>query len=207
MNDELLFNHTYVTKNFASIEVQDARDNAKFIEKFDQGHLSVMITDNGKFKGLVDRNIFQRNFENRNLAVILDAWIEYSDNEYDLKMKAIEIFKRSILREIPVLKDDQIVSTVVNSISIGSAKKLNAVEFPPLYWNLISDDLAKNLFGDKKILISSNCGSLSGFKERFDHLAQCIDVYSDDNWISYQNGQYDLFLSGLINMGGGGILH
>ncbi|MBR1727900.1 MAG: hypothetical protein IJ728_00005, partial [Selenomonadaceae bacterium] len=134
MNDELLFNHTYVTKNFASIEVQDARDNAKFIEKFDQGHLSVMITDNGKFKGLVDRNIFQRNFENRNLAVILDAWIEYSDNEYDLKMKAIEIFKRSILREIPVLKDDQIVSTVVNSISIGSAKKLNAVEFPPLYW-------------------------------------------------------------------------
>ena len=201
------FDCTYISENCAILDIQEARDIYKFIEKFDQGHQSVMLTENGIFKGLVEQNSFRENLFKRKVLVFPNFWLEYNEDEYNIKMRAIDIFLRSSLREIPVLKDGYIVSVVVNSLSIGASQKLNAVEFPPVYWNLIGQELAERLFEHKKILISSNYGSLEGFKDRFEPIAEVIDTYNEVNWSKYENSQYDLFLCGSqVFIGGGGMI-
>ncbi len=206
LNDELknLAKATYISKDFAIVDVKDFNNSFKFIEQFDKGHLSVMLSDNGIFKGLIEKIFFRENFTNGQIPIFDNVYIEYDEDEEKIKMKAAEIFSRTIIREVPLLKDEKIVAVAINEGTIGSEFKLNAVEFPPIYWNLISDNLAKLLFGNKKILISSDYGTLSGFKKRFDHLAD-IEVLSNVNWFKYQNNYYDLFLYGSQCIRGGGI--
>ena len=202
--DENFKNCTYISENYAVLDVKDSRSLSKLIEKFDQGHMSISFIENGQFKGLLDIISFREGLSRNYFTVYPTAFLEYNDNEEINKKQALDFFAKTRFREVPLLKDGKIMAAAINSATIGAVHKFNDVEFPPIYWDLISDDIAQKIFANKKILISSNYGNLSGFKERFKHLAD-IDIYNDVNWSKYLNHYYDLFLYGSYAYIGGGV--
>ena len=188
MNElESFLKGTYISKDYASIDVKDFGDISKFIELFDLGHKSIMILENGKFKGFVEQYSFRDQMANHKIPIISNIWLEYDEDEEKNKLNSMPMLSNSILQDIPLLKNGEIVSVVTHLNTIGASHHLNEVEFPPIYWDLINDDLADNLLSNKKILISSLKGNLFGFKKRFEHIAN-IEVFSTENWVKYLNG-------------------
>ena len=201
---ENFINCTYISKNYATVDIEESSDISKFIEKFDQGHTSVSLLENGKFKGVVDIHSFRDTLLGKPVRIYSNAYLEYNSNEEVNKTSAVNFFIKTGFREIPLLKNGKIVAVAVNSLTIGAIHKFNEVEFPPVYWNLIGENLGRAFFFGKKILISSNFGNLIGFKERFANIAK-IETFNFSNWKKCIDGYYDLFLCGSIAILGGGV--
>ncbi len=200
---------TYITEKVARIESKNCNDISQIIEKFDQGHQSIVVEENGIFKGLIDINIFREQFGGQ-ITLLTDAFLPYAEDEEINKKNAAEIFSRSILREIPFLKNNKAVAVAINIHTVGMPYKLNETEFPPIYWNLINEESMKVFNFNKKILISSEFGNLKNFKNKFDNDA-IIETLNNENLLKYMNGYYDLFIFGSFlykfsvnNMNGGG---
>ena len=73
----------------------------------------------------------------------------------------------------------------------------NEETFPPIYWEIINEEVAKEFFGEcKKILISSEYGNLAGFRERFKNMLD-ITVYDDSILEQYLAGEFDMLIYGI----------
>lgn len=194
---------TYISENYAALDVKDAGNISKLIEKFDQGHSSISLVENGQFKGLLDIFAFHEGLSTHKFNIYPTAYLNYSIDDNLNKRQALQFFSMTRFREVPLIKDGKIMAVAVNTATIGAIHKFNDVEFPPIYWNLIGDDLAESVFGGKKILISSDQGNLSGFKERFGDIAE-IESLNLKNWNKHLEDYYDLFLYGSVAVSGGG---
>ena len=151
---------------------------AVIIRKFDGGAFTVTVIDESKnFVGVITREDFRHDFPRRNLTVRSDIFLRWSENELQIKASAAEQFLSAGLREIPVIKDKKVMS----SCRIGNELLTRDCEenFPPCYWDMISDAvITEFLEGRRHILISSMSSPLEGFCERFRKFAD-ITVFDD----------------------------
>lgn len=151
---------------------------AGIIRKFDSGAFTVTITDDsGNFAGVITREDFSRNFPRRSVSVCSDIFLRWSENETQIKVSAVEQFLSAGLRELPIVRSEKATS----SCRIGNELLTRDCEenFPPCYWDMLSDDVIVEFLEDRKhILISSMSPPLEGFYEHFRHFAD-ITVFDD----------------------------
>jgi len=148
------------------------------IQKFDDNAFSVVITDDQEnFIGTVTRSDFRRDFLRKNFSVRRELFLNFSEDELQIKNSMAQKFLVESALELPIVKAGKVLS----SCKIAKTFLLRNCEekFPPVYWEAISDEVAVDFFKDKRqILISSRCDSLKGFIERFKNLLN-IKVFDD----------------------------
>ena len=191
-----LTNYCYISSKWASIKQSESHNLALFIQKFDQGFYSVFIVDeNDEFIAMTTFYTFKKDFPKKNFRRWNNVYIDYSDNEDVLKGETIKWSFATSRREIPILRDRKIVAAGrvgrVSSVLQGQEEN-----FPPIYWELISEETVKDFFGKtKKVLISSKYGNLTGFYERFNNVLD-ITVYDDYILEQYLLCKFDVLIYG-----------
>ena len=164
----------------------------ELIRKFDGGAFTVAVTDAcGNFVGAVTREDFSRNFPRGKFTVRSDVFLIWSENKSQIKASAVREFLSEGLRELPVVRSGKVIS----SCRIGNELLTRDCEenFPPCYWDMISDAvITEFLEGRKRILISSKLPTLDGFYERFRNFAT-ITVF-DDPTEKFINEEFDFLV-------------
>lgn len=164
------------------------------IQKFDEGAFSVAITDcAGNFIGTVTQSEFRKTFPRKQFYICPELFLNATQDEATIKLLMAKIFLTDETRELPIIQDKKILS----SCKIGKSPLLNNREenFPPVYWDAISDEVAKDfLEGNRRILISSTFGTLKGFCERFKNLAD-VSVYNEPTE-KFLNEDFDFLIYG-----------
>ena len=200
-NEEIqkLTQQVVISKDVAIVHEKDADNMALLIQKFDAGHdVVAVVNDGGKFTGLACLSTLRAHFPKKHFPKWNNLYLEYTPDEEALKRAVAETCFGSARRELPILQNGEIVATGILSDVAGEDFKERAIknELLKIDWNIITDEVAKEFFQDrKKVLISSECGFLRGFKERFNHLCQ-IDVYDDALCDDFLNNKYDLLIYG-----------
>ena len=165
-----LMRFCYVSEEISLIKESDL-SVCKLIQKFDDGAFSVAVVDGEKhFVGTITRDNLRKNFPAKNFEMQSDLFLSAEKDEAEIKRAMAEIFFETGIREIPIVQNRRVLSFC----RLGKTFMLKNREenFPPVYWDAISDDVAKAfLEGKRRILISSTLGSLKGFRERFEILA------------------------------------
>lgn len=166
----------------------------KLIQKFDDGAFSVAVVDEDEnFIGTVARETFCRDFPGKSFGVQRNLFLRAEDDETAIRRKTAEIFFETGIREIPLVRDGKVLS----SCKIAKTLLLQNREenFPPVYWDAISDAVVKDfLEGCRRVLISSTRGPLKGFRERFGTL---VDVFVfDEPTETFLNEDFDFLVCG-----------
>ena len=133
---------------------------------------------------------FSEDFPKKNFRRWSNLYIDYTDNEESLKWEIAKWCFGTSRKEIPILRNGKVVAS-------GKWGRIHKAEiFPPIYWDVISDEIAQEFFETKrKILISSKYGNLNGFRERFDKMLD-ITVYDDSILEKYLSGNFDMLIYG-----------
>ena len=185
----------HINQHWASIKQNDSHNLALFIQKFDQGYQAVNIVDESdNFLELVVISTFRDDFPQKNFRKWNNLYVNYSDDEETLKWDIVNWCFGTARKEIPIIRNGKIVAS--GKIGFGTANVHKGEIFPPVYWDIISDDIAQDFFGDKrKILISSNYGNLNGFRKRFGNMLN-ITVYDDSLLEKYLSDEFDMLIYG-----------
>ena len=186
-----LLKFCYFDTNISPLKAREL-SACKLVQKFDDGAFSVAIVDDAEnFIGTVTRADFSNNFPRKNYGLQRHLSLEASSDESEMKITMAKEFLTTGIREIPVLRNGKVIS----SCKLGNTMLLRNREenFPPVYWDIISDDVAKDFFESRRrILISSNLGALKGFYERFKNLAD-ISIF-DDPPEKFLNDDFDFLV-------------
>ena len=158
----------------------------KFIEAFDSGFSSICCEDEfGKPIAVICRHMFRKFFMSGNFPRCTDLFLEYTDDDASLHRSAFKLFEKSGAEELFALRDGYVASSV----------RLEAPVLELVRWNMISDEVAKEFFGEnRRILLSSQCGSLEGFCRKFHWLD--VTVFRDDLLAEYFSGDFDMLICG-----------
>ncbi|MBR1730487.1 MAG: hypothetical protein IJ728_13300 [Selenomonadaceae bacterium] len=191
-----MVNFCYISKNFASVKQNESNNLAFYIQKFDQGFHTVSIIDeNNNFIECVMRSTFRDDFPKKNFRRWNNLYIDNLENEEQLKFEIAKWCFGTARRELPILINGKITAS-------GRLGKVSSILqdkeeiFPPIYWDIINDESAKEFFGDKKkILISSIYGNLEGFYERFKNMLD-ITIFDDKILEKYLAGEFDMLIYG-----------
>ena len=183
----------YISSEFATIKQNESHNLDLFIQKFDQGFNSVYIVDeNENFLVTVLRSKFCEDFPKKNFRRWNNLYIDYSDDEETLKWEIAKWCFGTSRKELPILHNGKVVAS--GRIEESTLLKNKTSLFPPIYWEIISDEIIKEFFENKqKILISSKYGNLSGFCERFDKVLD-ITIYDDSLIEKYLSGEFDMLI-------------
>ena len=166
----------------------------KLIQKFDNGAFSVTVVDEDEnFIGTVTRETFCRDFPGKSFWVQRNLFLSAEDDETATRRKAAETFLETGIREIPLVRDGKVLSSckIVKTLLLQNREE----NFPPVYWDAISDEVAKDFLEScRRVLISSTLGPLKGFRERFKLLA---DVFVfDEPTENFLNEDFDFLVYG-----------
>ena len=166
----------------------------KLIQKFDNGAFSVTVVDEDEnFIGTVTRETFCRDFPGKSFWVQRNLFLSAEDGETATRRKAAETFLETGIREIPLVRDGKVLSSckIVKTLLLQNREE----NFPPVYWDAISDEVAKDFLEScRRVLISSTLGPLKGFRERFKLLA---DVFVfDEPTENFLNEDFDFLVYG-----------
>lgn len=201
-----MLNFCYISENWASVKQSDSHNLALFIQKFDQGFHAVSIVDEeDKFVELVVRSTFREDFPKKNFRRWNNLYIDYSDDETAIKWNIANWCFGTSRRELPILRDRKIIAAG-RLCKTSTLLQDREEHFPPIYWDMISDNIAEEFFGDqRKILISSEYGNLVGFRERFNKMLD-ITVYDDSVLEKYLAGEFDVLIYDVDVWGIGSII-
>ena len=193
-------NFCYISQEYAVVNIKDVGNRALFIQNFDKGYYAVsVVDDNNNFIDTVIPSTFNKDFPKKNFVRWKDLYINYVENEDTIKFEIAKWCFGTSRRELPIIKNGKIVSAGrfdKMTISNTSTLQVRDTTFPPIYWNLIDDEVAKEFFNKcKKVLISSEYGNLAGFRERFKHIID-ITVYDDSLLDKYLSGEFDMLIYG-----------
>ena len=185
-----------ISKKWAAVEEENISSLSNFINLFDEGYQTISIVDKeGKFKKLVDLNQFKQDFPKNDYRMQSDIHIEYEENEENLKRKLAGLFLKIKGKEIPILKNGEIVALGRNSVYFDLEERWDSKQVYRFSWKWIAESVAKEYFVDKKkVLLSSENGFLCGFKEAFSSWLE-IEVYNDELLDKCRAGKYDLIIS------------
>ena len=186
-----LIKFCYIKSEPAIIREEDLSAK-KLIQKFDDNAFSVVITDDQEnFVGTVTRNDFINDFPRKNFSARRKLFLNFSKDELKIKISMAKKFLSEGVLELPIVKAGKVLS----SCKIAKTFLLRNCEenFPPIYWETISDEVATDFFKDKRrILISSSFGSLKGFVERFKNL---LDIRGfDDTTPNFSFDEFDFLV-------------
>ena len=94
---------------------------------------------------------FSEDFPKKNFRRWSNLYIDYTDNEESLKWEIAKWCFGTSRKEIPILRNGKVVAS-------GKWGRIHKAEiFPPIYWDVISDEIAQDFFEtQRKILISSH---------------------------------------------------
>ena len=189
-------NFCYISSEYATVKQSESQNLALFVQKFDQGFHSVYIVDendNDNFVATVLRSKFREDFPKRNFRRWNNLYINYSDNEEELKFEIAKWCFGTSRKELPMLLDRKVVYSGVKGHASSLQQNKEDI-FPPIYWEIIDDDLAKEFFKDqKKVLISSEFGNLNGFRKKFEKMLD-ITVYDDSVMEKYLSNEFDILI-------------
>ncbi len=194
---DLIANECYLSNEWASIHERDVRDIDKLIPLFDQGYQTIAVVDDAGFlQDEILRSTFKADFPSRNFRIWGNLFLPYSEDERAVKRQVAELFYGTAREEIPLVRDGKVVAYCVRGVCVGVTGRKDIRKVQPLYWHLISDEVARDFFGEKrKILLSSDAGSLGGFKERFSGMLD-ITVFKEALWPDYADGKFDMLIYG-----------
>ena len=166
----------------------------KIIQRFDANAFSVAITDRkGNFVGTITRDDFSKVAPKNFFITRQELFLNFSEDELKIKTSMAQKFLEENVLELPIVKDRKILSFC--KISKTSMLQNCEESFPPVYWDAISDEVALDFFLNKRrILISSNLGSLKGFFERFHEILN-ITVF-DDTMSGVYDDEFDFLVHG-----------
>ena len=188
-----LIKFCYIKSEPAIIREEDLSAK-KLIQKFDDNAFSVAVTDKqGNFVAAITQDTFGKAFLEKKFGARRDMFLNFSEDELKIKTSMAQKFLAEGVLELPIVKDGKILS----SCKIAKTSLLQNCEesFPPVYWEAINDEVAADFFKDKRrILISSNRGSLKGFVERFQNLFN-VTLF-DDTILDFSDGEFDLLIYG-----------
>ena len=160
------------------------------MRKFDIGFESIAVVDEkGDFVGTITSKNFHVGYK---ACVIRDMFLEYTQDEGLIFEKLSEKFLAENIRELPVIKSSKVIARA--HFVKSPALEFNENNFPPVYWDLISDATALDFFKNtRRILISSEYGALEGFHGRFKNL---FDVSIFENYLltKYLTGYFDTLI-------------
>ena len=188
----------HITNKWAAIKENELQDMSQLIEKFDEGYHTVSIIDSEyNFKCLVDLRIFKEDFPKKDFRIIDDLWVEWNDNEEELKRKIAEmVFADLERKEIPILHNGKIVSLGRFTDYFDMDGNWDSRQVYAFDWDWINEDVAREFFlNRRKLLISSRHGFLKGFIEKFSSWLD-ITVYEDCLLEECIADHFDLILCG-----------
>lgn len=188
-----LIKFCYINSDPAIIR-QEELSAKKLIQKFDDNAFSVVITDDQEnLAGTVTRGDFISDFPRKNFSAHRELFLNFSKDESKIKISMAKKFLSESVLELPIVKNGKVLS----SCKIAKTFLLRNCEenFPPVYWETISDEVAADFFKDKRrILISSTFGSLKGFVERFKNLLDIREF--DDTTPNFSFDEFDFLIHG-----------
>ena len=180
--------------HWASVKGKVADNLPCIIKNFDEGYKSVYVLDeNENYVGMIERGQGCRCLLEPEQVVPQNLAVPFTGNGWTDKRRIASLL--GPWREAPLVKSGRLVASVTWADSGGmSNQEIYAQQ--PLYWELISDDVAEEYFrGRKRVFLSSIAGSLSGFNERFAEMLE-ITVYDGRNLEICLQGETDLMLYG-----------
>lgn len=188
-------NCVYFSNDWASIRESELSNLGLIVQLFDKGYQAIaVIDDNGNLIGEIERNEFKNFFPMRQYKISDDIWIQYSSDVAEMKKKLSRFLQGKACDEAFVVSNNKVVKVGVKGVCSGVTGRKDIRKIQPIYWELISDEVAKEFFnGRTRILISSTNGSLDGFFERFNDMIT-ITVFDEKLLPEYFNGRFDLLV-------------
>lgn len=193
-----------VRERFASIAEHECGDFPLLVSKFDAGYEAVYVQgQDGLYKGTVNVDDFRKKFPREGCAEFSRNFVSYTGDPARDKRSVAEALDGTPHREIAMLKDGKVVASGCVIVDAGSMNRQAMWEQQHPYWELISDEVALDFFGQRRrVMLSSESGDLSGFRQRFGSFLN-ISVYNGDNYSLYNDGQVDMLLYGATLWSGG----
>lgn len=164
---------------------------------FDRGYRLIPVLDEKKrVQGVLSDTQFRMKFPSTNYGINSRISVEFSADKNKLKDDIAKCLSNYKCNEVPILKKGKLKGWAAKISCLGHIPLCKVDDIQPVHWNYISDEVAKEFFGTcKKVIISSSCGPLKGFKERFSSFLE-ITALSPDNLDLYFAGEFDMFLYG-----------
>ena len=206
-------NACYLTNDWAEIDAGLLEDTNRFIEfcleKFDEGYGSVIVTESGKFVGIISKAEFQEGLRTKNFQIHTERFAAWSGKEEKDKETFVKLAEQFVTQadpnprhvEIPLLDSQK----RIKSLAISSCPWLGGTHqdlwrHQRPYWPLISDRVMQTFIPrGTRIALTSNQGILAGFRERFATLYSLLGI--EDVW---SGKSCDILLSGSNVLSGGG---
>ena len=173
-----------VSDDWAELDIGNIDSFQAIVELFDKGYQSIFFSENGFFKGSISiaafRNaprcttdVYKHTFQ------LEETGIFHSEEAADRLAAARMMKKYPWCEEFPVIDNNKKILQVMSWPCVfDDQRKKDFVELQKVEWQLVSQEVAKNFFGEKKILISSKNGNMQGFYEAFgDYLD--ITIFED----------------------------
>ena len=141
----------YIGADFAAVREADAENLPLLIEKFDDGHDAVAIIDGaGNFKSVACLSTLRGHFPKKHFPKWNNLFIEYTPDEEELKRTVMLNFFGTARRELPIVQNGKVVAS--DRLTDTKDEKMKVINDQPLkiYWDAISDDVAKTIIGENK---------------------------------------------------------
>ena len=192
-----LVKYAIVSQDWASIRKEDATDWPTLMKWFDQSYYAVHACDaEGAYVGSVTIADARAAFQSGTLPPLRDLSCPQEGSVEDRKMAWARMDPEHPEHEAVFLEDGKIVSCILpwlnGSIAGLSIHDANLHQQP--HWELVSKEVAGEfLHPGSKILLSSEAGSLKGFRERFGDLFD-IETFDGSQLERYRAGAFDWLL-------------
>ena len=167
------------------------------VEKFDQGHEAVYVEDEaGNYQGTIDIIDFWHSFPKTDCTKYVRSFVQHGSSELEDRCQITKLLLNTSKQEAAVLDKGKIVGSGCQKIMGGAATWFDMWDKQHAYWELISEEVAKDFFKERRsILLSSEKGDLQGFKDRFSKMLD-IYVYDGTNYDLYLDERIDMFIYG-----------
>ena len=189
-------------QDWASLPIDDKSNYQKIIRIFDEGYNAIYFTDrDGRYRYTLSVKNFYVMDRVPYGNITYDQMI-YSDRA-SMDKAAKYVFKTKNITEFPCVNGD---GKIVCSIRKQAESETDLLKKQHFVWEIIDKEIAKEFFGDKKVLLSSDCSTLKHFYNYFSGILQlsffqppqsggailneCV-LYGSDIWLT--NLKYDVF--------------
>ena len=188
----------YVIRDrWASIREKDVDDLSKFVAAFDAGHEAVYIVDDdGRYLGTVSVTAFRRVFPKPECTHFVKKSAPYTGKQDEDMRNIVLGLDGTGEQEIALLRNDRIAAIGCHIVDAISGDRFEVMQKQRVYWRLIDDDVAQSFFCKMhRVMISSDCGDLQGFREQFGRYLDIV-VYDGSNIDQYMEGEVELLIYG-----------
>ena len=194
-----LVNHAILSKEWASVRKEDAKDWPALMRWFDQAYYAVHVCeDDGTYVGSISLTDARVAFQGGTMPCLRNLGCPQKGNPEDWKLAWARMDPENLEHEAVVLKDGKIASGILPWLqgAIEGLSFRDACLHQQPHWELVSKEVAcEFLQHGSKILLSSRVGALKGFVERFGDVFD-IEVFDGSQMERYRAGAFDWLLYG-----------